>query len=745
MALVVLATNNKSMPKLDGSIKNKVYDFFEKVRADDTLPGLHIEPIRGAVDARVRTGRVDLNYRAIMFRIDGKSVETTYIYLGTWKHDEANQLAEKSILRVNPVNGVLEGIVGELDGRGDRKKRTVVPDPTGALARLATRPTVGYLSHIGFTAADLTDRLGLDPELAERALAAPDQDAVLSAAQTTEVAWQQNALLELAVGRAIEDIRDALGFTEQPVDPGLDENEQIIAALEHPATKMQFTLVDDNAELRRVIEDGDFKAWRTFLHPNQRRYVEKSNRGAFRLSGGAGTGKTVVALHRARYLADRDPGARIVLTTFNRTLAMTMEADLRALDPTLPIADRPGAPGVHVAGLDSLAHAVLTRAADHHYQSAAEQVLGAGAGARRRNRTGDDRGWAAAVRAAGVDLDPRLRNSSFLAPEYLAVVLGNEITTLEGYARVPRAGRGIRLSRAQRTAVWRVFEEYRKLNRVGGSLSYPEALAVAAAVLRVQAEAENRYQADHVIVDEAQDLHATHWRLLRALAPEGPDDLFIAEDSHQRIYGQPVVLNRLGINIRGRSSRLTLNYRTTAQNLQFAVNILAGANYTDLEEAAETTAGYTSARLGPEPRMIECASPGEQYDAVTASVQRWLGEREVRPGDVAILTRGANDRDEFVAELRRRGIPAMALDKEPATDDAIQVLTMHRGKGMEFRCVVLAGIDSEHVPAKVAGQVPEEEQADARQRERSLLYVAASRARDELVVTWYGVRSELLR
>ncbi|UGT60887.1 hypothetical protein [Nocardia asteroides] len=272
MALVVLATNNKSMPRLDGSIKNKVYDFFEKVRADDTLPGLHIEPIKGAVDSRVRTGRVDLNYRAIMFRIDGRSVETTYIYLGTWKHDEANQLAEKSILRVNPVNGVLEGIVGELDGHGDRKKRTVVPDPTGALTRLATRPATGYLSHIGFTAADLTDRLGLDPELAEVALAAPDQDAILAAAQTTEVAWQQNALLELAVGRAIEDIRDALGFTEQPVDASLDENEQVIAALDHPATRMQFTLVDDNDELRRVIEEGDFKAWRTFLHPNQRRY-----------------------------------------------------------------------------------------------------------------------------------------------------------------------------------------------------------------------------------------------------------------------------------------------------------------------------------------------------------------------------------------------------------------------------------------------------------------------------------------
>ncbi|MET8780100.1 3'-5' exonuclease [Nocardia sp. NPDC004654] len=746
MAVVVWATNNKSMPKLDGSIKNKVYDFFEKVRADDTTPGLHIEPIKGAVDSRVRTGRVDLNYRAIMFRIDGKATDTTYIYLGTWKHDVANKLAEKSTLRVNPVNGVLEGIVGELDGHADRKKRSVVPDPTGQLAELATRAPVGYLTHVGFSLSDLTDRLGLDPELAERALAAPDQEAILAVAQSTEVIWQQNALLELSVGRGIEDIRDVLGFTEKPVDEDLDESEQILAALEHPATKMQFTLIDDNDELRRVIEEGDFKAWRTFLHPNQRRYVEKSQRGAFRLSGGAGTGKTVVALHRARHLVAQNPNARIVLTTFNKTLALTMEADLRTLDPTIPIASRPGEPGVYVGGLDKLAQAVLTQADDQAYGAAAEIVLGSDAGGRRRRRTGDDRGWSDAVRAADVDLDARLRQTAFLAPEYVSVILGNEVTTVEQYAKAPRAGRGVRLTRAQRVAVWRVVEQYRKRNRTNGCLSYPEVLAIAAAHLRLRAEADGGYLADHVIVDEAQDLHATHWRLLRVLVPVGRDDLFIAEDSHQRIYGQAVVLNRLGINIRGRSSRLTLNYRTTAQNLHFAVSILEGADYRDLEEGGESTDSYTSARLGPAPRLIECASGAEQFRVIGDVIKQWLDTDGVSPGSIAILTRGGNDRELFVAELRKRGIPAAVLDKEPAAGDNVQVLTMHRAKGMEFRCVVLAGVDAEHVPAKMAlRQVPEEEQAEARQRERSLLYVAASRARDELVVTWCGTRSELLR
>ncbi|MGW5454750.1 3'-5' exonuclease [Nocardia sp. NPDC003979] len=742
MANVVLAQNTKSMPKLDGSIKAKVYDYFKKVCADDTAPGLHIEPLKGAVDPRVRTGRVDLNYRAIMFRIDDRFGEATYIYLGTWKHDVANKLAEKSTLRVNPINGVLEGIVGQLDGNADRKKRTVIPDPGGVLAAaLAAEPTVGYLANAGYTLTELTDRLGLDAELAAQVLAAPDQDAVFAVAQTTDVAWQQNAVLELAVGRAIDDIRDALGFTEQPVDHSLDENEQILAALEHPATKMQFTLVDDNDELRRVIEEGDFKAWRTFLHPNQRRFVEKDHRGAFRLSGGAGTGKTVVALHRARHLAARNPGARIVVTTFNKTLAKSMQDDLLTLDPNITIAAKPGDPGVYVAGIDSLASAILSRRKD--LDAAFDAVFGPGTPTRIGVRTNPDVGWSDVV--VGSTLDPRLLPAGFLSTEYTSVVLGNRVTTLEEYLKVPRAGRGVRLTRQQRAAVWKLVEQFRKQGRAGGRISFPEILAVAAAYLQWHAQTTGETLADHVIVDEAQDLHATHWALLRVLVAEGPNDLFIAEDSHQRIYGQPVVLNRLGINIRGgRSSKLTLNYRTTAQNLHFAVSILAGADYRDLEEGQESTAGYTSARLGPNPELIECRSLMEELQTIADRIKGWLAD-DVPPSSIAVLTRGVSERNLIVRALVERGVDATVLDAEPAGGEHVQVLTMHRSKGMEFRCVVLAGVDREHVPsqAQLRG-IPEEEQAEAQQRERSLLYVAASRARDELVVTWSGQQSELL-
>ncbi|MDO1478359.1 3'-5' exonuclease [Rhodococcus ruber] len=744
MANLVIASNNKAMRKLDRSVKNKVMDFFEKLSADDTAPGLHIEPLRAAVDPRVRTGRVDLHYRAILFKVEDRFGDPTYIYMGTWPHDEANSLAERSTLRVNPINGALEGIIGELDGSGDRTKRVVVRDPSGELDRtLKASPAEAqpFLVGLGFTLEDLTGKLGIDPAIAELAMAAPDDQAILQVAEKA-LEWEGSALLELATGISIDDIRARHGFSDTPVDTSKDEDAQILEALERPASKMQFAYIEDNEELRRVIESGDFGAWRTFLHPEQREYVEKDFSGSFRLSGGAGTGKTVVAIHRARHLARQNPGARIVLTTFNKTLALGLEADLRSLDPTAPLTSKPGEPGIYVRGIDALAKAVLDQAEDPG--PACEAVLGA-AYQFGHARTRTDAVWREVIGTVDSGLDAKLATPNFLDNEYVAVVLAHKVTTLEQYAKVARPGRGVRLSRPQRIAVWKLIEAYRRHSRMDGTLSFAEVLAVAAEHLRLRNESGSGPLVDHVVVDEAQDLHATHWALLRALVAEGPNDLFIAEDSHQRIYGQPVVLGRLGIKIVGRSRRLTLNYRTTAQNLHFAVGILSGAEYKDLEQGEESTAEYRSARSGPNPRLVECRDQADELDKVTAEVRRWIETDRVAPEAVAVLTRSIDDRSRFVRALGERGIEARALDDNPPSPGHVQVLTMHRAKGMEFSRVVLAGVDEAHVPSIAALRaVPDEEKDQAMLQERSLLYVAASRARDELVVTWSGRRTSLI-
>jgi superfamily I DNA/RNA helicase len=733
VANLVIASNSKAMSKLDGSVKNKVYDFFEKLTADDAAPGLHIEPLRLAVDPRVRTGRVDQNHRAVLFRIDDKSNQRTYIYMGTWAHDEANTLAERATLRVNPINGTLEGLIGE------------PPEPAAqpaATAPPAAAPELSYLASVGYTLEDLTDSLGIAPAIAARAMIAPDEAALLDAAEGG-LDWEASALLDLATGIAIESIREKHGFTEAQVDTSLDEDQQIIEALERPASKMQFAFIEDNDELRRVIEGGDFTAWRTFLHPEQRRYVESNYNGAFRLSGGAGTGKTVVAIHRARRLARDNPEARITLTTFNATLAQGLRADLAVLEPELTVAEKPGDRGVYVGGLDALGKAVLDRSGQTA-SMASERIFGRHVEFGPK-RTSTDTVWREVVRTVDSGLDAKLATPAFLESEYVAVVLANRITTLEQYAKVARAGRGVRLSRPQRIAVWKLVEAFRRQSQMDETISFPEVLALAAEALHIETETTGEHLADHVIVDEAQDLHATHWALLRALVAEGPNDLFIAEDSHQRIYGSPIVLSRFGIKIVGRSRRLTLNYRTTAQNLHFAVGVLAGADYTDLEQGEEKTSDYRSARSGPEPELIACDDQIAELGLVAEKMKEWLDEGSVEPENIAVLTRSQDDRDRFVRGLGERGVTARALDKTVASPGHPLVLTMHRAKGMEFSRVILAGIDDKHVPLPAAVRsMPDEERNEALLRERSLLYVASSRARDALVVTWSGKRSELL-
>ena len=738
MANLVIASNSKAMSKLDGSIKKKVYDFFEKLNADDTSPKLHIEPMNVAADPRVRTGRVDLHYRALLFKVDDKSGGVpTYIYMGTWNHDEAIKLAETATLRVNPINGTLEGLIGELAPAVEPTPEVVVPEPV-------TKPELSYLAGVGYSLGDLTEGLGIDPALAAKVMAAPDESSVLDAAERA-LGWEQSALLELVTGTSIEDIREKHGFTEKPVDTGIDEDAQIIEALERPASKMQFAYIDDDEELRRIIEGGDFAAWRIFLHPEQRRYVDADFSGPFRLSGGAGTGKTVVAIHRARRLARANPSARIILTTYNATLAQGLRADLAALDPGVTIADKPGDSGVYVGGIDALGRDVLNRA-PHEISAAASQVVfGRGGLEFGSTRTIADAVWREVAQTVESGLDAKLATPAFLESEYVAVILANKITTLEEYAKVPRPGRGVRLSRPQRIAVWKLVEGYRRVSQMDETVSFPEVLALAAESLRIQTERLGCYLADHVIVDESQDLHATHWALLRALVQPGLNDLFIAEDSHQRIYGSPIVLGRFGIKIVGRSRRLTLNYRTTAQNLRFAVGVLAGAQYADLEQGDEQTGDYRSARNGPIPELIPCENQAAELDAVSAKIKSWLDEGDVEPESIAVLVRSQDERDRIVRGLGERGITVRAVDRNAPGPGQPLAMTMHRAKGMEFSRVILSGADDKHVPSPATlRHLPDEERAEALLRERSLLYVASSRARDALVVTWSGKRSELL-
>lgn len=731
-----------SMRRLDGSLKAKAMTFLQKLAADDTTPGLHVEPINGAADSRVRTGRVDQSYRAVMFRLDSGG-ECTYVIHDVFAHDDAIAVAKKIVLSVNPVNGLPQ--IAEAKPSPAPAPRPSVErvapvssvEPAGPTAPVESTvpvepaaPAVPLLARLGIATEDLTDTLGIPPDVAVEAAAVTDDDALIALAQRHE-GWLGLMLVELGAGEPVASIAEK--FQLEPAPATGDADTDVLVSLQRPAAQAQFAFVRGQEELRQVIDSGDFGAWRVFLHPAQRRYVQKVFSGPFRLSGGAGTGKTVVAVHRARALTRRSSEARIVLTTFTRNLAESLRESVVQLDPSIRLVDLGGA-GIAVASIDSIAATVLKQAGAD-VGPAVSAVLGE-ARTDVSHRVPRER-WRG-VAATPTDLPASLANETFLAAEYDTVVLPSRVTTEADYLRVRRAGRGTALGRAQRKEVWRLVEVYRAQNRVDGALDYGEAAAIAAAYLEGTG-GQPRPVADHVLVDEGQDLKPAHWQLLRALVAPGSDDLFIAEDSHQRIYGPKTVLGRYGIKIVGRSQRLTLNYRTTAQNLGYAMSVLEGGEYVDLEDAAEVTR-YRSARSGPAPVVREATSITDELEIMAETVRGWLSMEDAgAPETIAVLVPDGRSRERVVHGLGERGVSVRAVDRDQAGTGRPLVMTMHRAKGLEFSKVVLADAGGQGGAGRVRiAAMDDAERADAELRQRSLTYVAATRARDELVVVERG-------
>ncbi|MFZ2527370.1 MAG: 3'-5' exonuclease [Rhodococcus sp. (in: high G+C Gram-positive bacteria)] len=727
---------------MDGSLHQATYRFLTKLAADDTAPGLHIEPINNSADPRARTGRVDISNRAVLFKLQGSQQSASYVFIGTFQHDDAIAIAQKSRVNINPRNGVAELI--PVDDQPTFAAPTATAQPR-SLAVSTDAEVDGELSLRAreFTVADFTD-LGIEAAFAEGALDLCSSDAVLDYAEQAPAAWQASALLDIYTGESLTTVREKYQLDE-PDAADATNDDDVLAALKHPAAQMEFAFIDDDEALRAAIENPDFAAWSIFLHPEQREYTTRNFNGPFRLSGGAGTGKTVVLLHRARELHRRNPEARIVLTTYNRTLAEALKSQLAILDSSVTIASDLGKSGIYIAGVDAIAARMLGSfaadlSASGESPGSVAQVVGSRAV--KLNKRTHKGSWKAAVTGHGDALGSDLRTASFFEAEYAMVVLPCLVTTREEYLKVRRTGRGVSLNRARRNAVWDVIEAYRAAAAADGTLDFEEKSAVAAQVLRSHAD---EGLADHVLVDEAQDLSPSRLMLLRALAAPGQNDLFIAEDSHQRIYGQPIVLGRYDISIVGRSRRLTLNYRTTEQNLRYALGILSGAEYTDLDDEPDSTEGYRSARRGPRPNPIAANSLTDEYDIVARTVSGWL-DGGVDPETIGLLVPTLKEGESLPQELSDRGVSVTFVDRDTAgISKTPQVMTMHRAKGMEFAKVVLVGVGAKNVPRTYFIDVlPKGDRADALRRERSLLYVAATRARDELVVVYAGQPSSLL-
>ena len=824
MATILLpSSKTKDATAKDPSLRAKIGPFISKLSTMTTSSGLHLEPIRGSRDRRVRTARVTDFYRAVLFELAADG-EVVYVIHGIWPHDEAIKIAESVTVHVNPRNGITEVVnVGDLIGLDPRAveeaRRTAQAELAAAqreadeLARETARiqaanaearrrneeaargagagsaPTqaagtepvdTGSQRGEGGTAAGIAvgaaavpgavvvpsrdqapvwpdgltvemlhDELGIDVRLGAAALAAQRESQLLDLASTARVAWQGEALLNLATGATIEEIREDFGLRPSRDVAAEPTDADLIAGLRTRAARSTFTWLESDEDLRRAIEGLSFAEWQLFLHPQQRALVERRANGPMRVSGGAGTGKTVIAVHRAVELAKRDKTdgqePRILLTTYTRNLADDLRRQIAQLEPRLPFTEKLSEPGVMVSGLDRVARMILQHAGAK-ISPIAQEVIGQPRG--RVLTYPRENMWQEVLTLMGDELPEKLRSADFLESEYELIVLPQRVTTLKQYLRVRRPGRGVALDRSKRATVWKAIERYRDRSADLGVTSFDEQLALAAAWLDHEAALGTPRPFRHVLVDEAQDLTPAHLQLLRALVEPGPDDLFLAEDSHQRIYGKKITLSHYGIQVRGRSRRLTRNYRTTRQNLDVAFGILDPGTYEDMEGQAEEH-HYVSPRSGPEPLLLHATDRADELSKAAELLTVWLEQdrdsEDSAPESIAILVRDRYQRDAVVNGLAQHGIEVRAVDREAAGRGRPVVMTMHRAKGLEFRKVLLFDVSKNAIPRSLWDQqYSEADGDDALLRERSLLYVAATRARDQLAISWSGEASPLI-
>ena len=678
---------------LPRQIQGKVTEFMNKFRNDPTAPGINYEKLNACQDKKMCSVRIDDTYRGIVVR-----QPETGVYLLLWvdHHDEAYAWAKNKKCEVNPKTGAIQ------------------------IYDLIVTPQVIPAAQDFMLFSEVSDNdlieLGLPEDMLSFARAIGDT-AEFYEKQSSFPADAFESLSWLVEGLPVDEVK---AFIKQEQEAGKVSG-NLADALDSPETLKSFVVVEGEEELRRIMAEP-LEKWRVFLHPTQRKIVNKNYSGAARVLGGAGTGKTVVAMHRAKHLAaglkDKE---RILFTTYTANLASDIRDNLRKIC-TLDELRK-----IDVINLDAWVAQFLR---EHGYP--AEIVY-------------DDKVtkiWEDVVAANDFSGEFPV---SFYEEEYNRVVVAQEAFSLEKYIKASRTGRGTRLDRKKRMQIWNVFEAYQNMMKEQKLRDINTAM-YECRMLLTKSTSEARYK--HVIVDEGQDLSVNGFRLLRAIAGEEHDnDIFIVGDAHQRIYKNKAALSKCGINVRGRSSILRINYRTTEEIRKAAFALLNGISFDDLDDDFDTGDRCQSLTHGKAPQVLRFSNANEEFDAVLKEIKALIGGG-VSAKNICVVARTHKLLDDYIAQFTANGLRCYEIKGNKADDrglDGIRVATMHRVKGLEFQYIFVVAANKRIIPLASAidhtDAVSEQETMTA---EKCLLYVSLTRAQQGAYISGYGQISDFL-
>ncbi|MBI5847235.1 MAG: DEAD/DEAH box helicase [Nitrospirae bacterium] len=685
MQFRIADTFTDSLAKLTGEEQKAVKTTAFDLQLNPANPGMQFHKLDKAKDKNFWSIRVNSDIRMIVHKTS-ESLLLCYVA----HHDDAYRWAEKRKLEIHPKTGA-----AQLVEIRETVQEIIIPKYVEAV-----QPVQSKLPLFAHISEDALLSYGVPVEWIEDVQKA-DEDSLL-------------ALTDHLPGEAAEALLDlATGVTPQVLQPVAAD----IGPFDHPDAQRRFRVMNNVEELEAALE-YPWEKWAVFLHPAQRQLVERDYGGPARVSGSAGTGKTIVALHRAVYLTRSTPDARVLLATFSDTLASALRTKLKRLIGNEPrLGDR-----LEVHAMNAIGRR-LYELNFGRPQVASREVI------------------SQLMQEAAATVEGQKFSMRFLRAEWEQVVDAWQLESWEAYRDVTRLGRKTRLPEQRRQMLWSIFEQVRAKLKSLNLVTYADMFSRLA--IRI-ADSKNP-PFDFTVVDEAQDINVPQLRFLAALGAGSPNALFFAGDLGQRIFQQPFSWKSLGVDIRGRSRTLRINYRTSHQ-IRMQADRLLGPELSDVDGNTEERQGTISVFNGPEPVIMVLDSSDKEI----ASVGKWLVDRigeGIKPHEIGVFVRSEAELERACAAVNQAGLAFKVLDENVETASGyISISSMHLAKGLEFRAVVVMACDDEIIPLQDRIETVSDD-ADLQEvydTERHLLYVACTRARDHLLVTSGDEPSEFL-
>ncbi len=669
--------------------QSKITEFISKFRTNSKSSTLNLESISTFKDQSLRTARVDQKYRAVL-----KEVTAGELYLLVWvdNHDEAMDWAKNKVIDWNEQTQAYQ--VFSVD-------ETVAIEDSQS-------PTLDTSLFMNIYTQDDLVAIGVPEVLMPSVLKVYDISGLEKLEDYLPVDAFEN-LFYLLDGASIESLKTDILQGKQ-IDDALGSKNNARSFIE-------FT----NDEILNEALRGSLHKWKYYLHPSQSAVVNGDFKGAVKISGGAGTGKTVAALHRLKYLAAKNTSdSPILFTTFTKELSESLSA--LAGDLEIPPQQ------FKILNIDALAFQLSQ---EFNLRQPTDKVFGMNAVKK------PDEIWEEVLEEYLASFD-----DTFLKEEFEEVVLIQNVHTSSEYLKASRIGRGKAISRKQRLEIWKLIELF-LAKKSASNLYYKEEIYNMVSNY-LKENGKNIFS--HVIVDELQDFSNVELNFIRSLTPEGENDLFLVGDPLQNIYDRKINFSKAGINIRGkRSKRLRINYRTTEEIKNLAMSVILDEKYDNFDGEEESKAGYLSLFHGPKPVYKLFSSKEEELTAVKEELVSLL-EDGVHYNEIVIAARTRDSVNDFRNYLHQNGIPYVDKHLLNSTNEGIRIATFHGLKGLEFKHVFLVDVNDRTFPRLPFdyASLSEIEKSQILKTEKSLFYVAASRAIQQLSISGVGIKSGIL-